>query len=295
MVLKFTKPEATQVRFKGLFYGDWGVGKTTALIQLPKMAYVDMERGSDKYWRTLEAKGSMRIQTTSYFELLEQIRSLAREPHGFLSLGIDPITIAKQDIGEYWTKIFDKYSKTEKEGEMKDYGLRYYAKVKSDLATLRRALLALDMNIIATAHQKDAWKNGQSVGVTFDGDGNKEGYLFDNIFRVQRENGKMIAYTEKQREEKDAPKLPASFEWSYEELCRLIGKDVLERPAKAVPFATATQVAEIKSLMELFGKIESDFETKVFAKHKIDGWDEILEEPASQVISYIKKSMGGSK
>lgn len=291
MALKFTKPEATQVRFKGLFYGDWGVGKTTALIQCPKIAYVDMERGSDKYWRTLESKGSKRLQTTSYFELLEQIRSLAREPHDFLTLAIDPITIAKQDIGEYWTRVFEKYSKTEKEGEMKDYGLRYYAKVKGDLATLRRALLALDMNIIATAHQKDAWKNGQAVGVTFDGDGNKEGYLFDNIFRVQRENGKMIAYTEKQREEKDAPKLPASFEWSYEELCKLIGKEVLERPSKPIPLITQEQLDQIHSLMNLFGKIEPDFESKVFAKHKIDSWEELLTEPATQVIAYIKKQL----
>lgn len=294
-MLKFTKPEASQVRFKGLFYGDWGVGKTTAMIQIPKMAYVDMERGSDKYWRTLEAKGSMRLQTTSYFELLDQIRALSREPHEFLTLGIDPITIAKQDIGEYWMRVFDKHARTEKEGEMKDYGLRYYAKVKSDLATLRRALLALDMNIIATAHQKDAWKNGQTVGVTFDGDGNKEGYLFDNIFRVQRENGKMIAYTEKQREEKDAPKLPASFEWSYEELCKLIGKDVLERPSKPIPLATTEQIDKIKGLMELFGKIEPEFETKVFAKHKIDAWEEILTEPAGQVISYIEKQLKGGK
>lgn len=294
-MLKFTKPEATQVRFKGLFYGDWGVGKTTAAIQLPKAAYVDMERGSDKYWRTLEAKGSLRLQTTSYFELLDQIRSLSREPHQFLSLVIDPITIAKQDIGEYWMKVFDKHAKTEKEGEMKDFGLRYYAKVKADLATLRRALLALDMNIIATAHQKDQWKEGRSVGVTFDGDGNKEGYLFDNIFRVQRENGKMIAYTEKQREEKDAPKLPASFEWSYEELCKLIGKDVLERPSKPIPLASQEQVEQIAKLMDVFAKIEPEFEVKVFAKHKIDSWDEILSEPADQVISYIKKQLGGNK
>lgn len=293
MTLKFMKPEATQTRFKGLVYGDWGVGKTTLMIQLPKAAYVDMERGTDKYWRTLEAKGSKRIQTTSYHELLDQIRALSREPHDFLNLVIDPITIAKQDIGEYWMRIFDKYAKTEKEGEMKDYGLRYYAKTKSDMATLRRALLALDMNIVATAHQKDKWKDGKAVGVTFDGDGEKEGYLFDNIFRVQRENGKMIAYTEKQREEKDAPKLPERFEWNYEELCKLIGKDVLERPSKPIPLATQEQVEKILELMQVFGKVEPDFENKVFAKHKIESWDEILGEPANQVIAYINKQLGG--
>jgi hypothetical protein len=148
------------------------------------------------------------------------------------------------------------------------------------------------MNIIATAHQKDKWKDGKAIGVTYDADGEKEGYLFDNIFRVQRENGKMIAYTEKQREEKDAPKLPASFEWSYEELCKLIGKDVLERPAKPIPIATQDQIEQIASLMTLFSKIEPDFESKVFAKHKIDSWDEILSDPANQVITYIKKQMG---
>ena len=101
----------------------------------------------------------------------------------------------------------------------------------------------------------------------------------------------MIAYTEKQREEKDAPKLPASFEWSYEELCKLIGKDVLERPAKPIPLITQDQLDQIRGLMNIFGKIEPEFESKVFAKHKIDSWEEILTEPASQVIAYIKKQM----
>ena len=127
--------------------------------------------------------------------------------------------------------------------------------------------------------------------MTFDADGEKEGYLFDNIFRVQRENGKMIAYTEKQREEKDAPKLPASFEWSYEELCKLIGKDVLERPSKPIPLINQDQLDTILRLMLLFSKIEPEFEGKVFAKHKIDGWEELLTELTSQVISYIKKQM----
>ena len=60
-MLKFTKPEAVQVRFKGLFYGDWGVGKTTQMIQFPKMAFVVMERGSVKYWISMESNGSLRI------------------------------------------------------------------------------------------------------------------------------------------------------------------------------------------------------------------------------------------
>lgn len=101
----------------------------------------------------------------------------------------------------------------------------------------------------------------------------------------------MMAYTEKQREEKDAPQLPASFEWSYEELCRLIGKDVLERPSKPIPLIGQDQLDEILRLMPIFSKIEPEFESKVFAKHKIDSWEELLTEPATQVITYIKKQM----
>ena len=295
MALKFTKPEATQERFKGMFYGPWGCGKTTAAMQAPKTAYIDMERGTDKYWRTLQAKGSMRFQTTSFYELYDQVRELATTKHDFLTLIIDPITIANQDLRDFWIQIFDKHAKTEKESDMKDYGVRYWGKVKFDMTRLRRALLNLDMNIIAIAHEKAKYENNKDVGVTFDADGNKEGYLFDNIFRVRRENGKMIAYTEKQREDIGQPQLPPSFEWSYEELCKLIGKDILERPAKPIPLATPEQVKKINELMVIFSKIEEDFETKVFAKHKIDAWDEMMTDPAAQVISYIEKQLKGGK
>src|SRR5437762_4989651 len=294
-MLKFTKPEAVQERFKGLFYGPWNSGKTTAAMQLPKAAYIDMERGTDKYWRTLQSKGSLRLQTTSFYELLEQIRELSITKHDFVNLVIDPITIANQDLRDFWIQIFDKHAKTEKESDMKDYGVRYWGKVKFDMTRLRRALLNIDMNVIVIAHEKDRWENNKAVGVTFDADGNKEGYLFDNIFRVKMENGKIIAYTEKQRTDIDQPKLPDYNEWTYAELLRIVGKDILERPAKPIPLASPEKVAEIEKLMEIFGKIETDFQDKVFARQKIDGWDEILSEPAEQVLSYINKQLKGGK
>lgn len=295
MPLKFTKPEAIEERFKGLFYGPWGCGKTTAAMQTSKAAYVDMERGTDKYWRTLQAKGSMRLKTTSFYELIEQVRELSTTKHDFVTLVIDPLTIACQDLKDFWIQIFDKHAKTEKESDMKDYGVRYWGKVKFDMTRLRRALLNLDMNIIAIAHEKAKYENNKDVGVTFDADGNKEGYLFDNIFRVRKENDKLIAYTEKQRTDIGQPSLPPSFEWNYEELLRIVGKDILERPAKPIPLATKEQVAKIKELMVIYGQLDPEFADKVFAKHKIDSWDEIMTDPAAQVITYIQSQLKGEK
>jgi AAA domain len=295
MTLKFTTPEPTEERFKGLFYGPWGCGKTTIAMQTPHAAYVDMERGTDKYYRTLKSVGSKRLKTTSFYDLLEQVRELSTVKHDFVTLVIDPITIANQDLRDFWIQIFDKHAKTEKESDMKDYGVRYWGKVKFDMTRLRRALLNLDMNIIAIAHEKDKYENNKAVGVTFDADGSKEGYLFDNIFRVKQENGKLMAYTEKQRTDLGQPKLPAIFEWTYPELLRIVGKDVLERPAKPVPLITPEQLAKINEMMPIFEKIEPEFADKVFAKHKIDSWDELLTEPATQVISYIEKQLKGGK
>lgn len=296
-MLKFTKPEPVQERFKGLFFGDWGCGKSTAAMQTPKAAYVDMERGTDKYYRTLNAVGSKRLRTTSFEELLEQVTALSREPHEFINLVVDPITVAYQDLRDYWTQIFDKHAKTEKEEEMKDYGMRYWAKVKFDIGRLRRALLNLDMNIIVIAHEKDLYENNKVVGKTFDADANKEGFLFDNIFHVKRQDGKLIAYTKKQRTDLPAgiKPLPDSFEWTYAELSKIIGPEILDRAPTTTPMATQEQIEEILKLMVVFGKIEPDFEDKVFAKHKIKTWDDIQEVPAVQVISYIKKQMGGQK
>ncbi|HHX4254290.1 TPA: AAA family ATPase [Legionella anisa] len=47
MALRARKPETIEKRLKVLFYGDAGVGKTTAAIQFPKPYLIDTEKGAE--------------------------------------------------------------------------------------------------------------------------------------------------------------------------------------------------------------------------------------------------------
>ena len=46
MALRGVKPEKIQKRLKALFYGNSGVGKTTASINFPKPYLIDTEKGA---------------------------------------------------------------------------------------------------------------------------------------------------------------------------------------------------------------------------------------------------------
>jgi GTPase SAR1 family protein len=57
-MLRAKKPTTIQKRFKALFYGAAGAGKTTAAIQFPRPYLIDTERGceNDSYTKLLENK-----------------------------------------------------------------------------------------------------------------------------------------------------------------------------------------------------------------------------------------------
>lgn len=292
MVLKAKKPEPTQERLKMFIYGDKGVGKTTAAMQFPNAFFVDMEKGTERYWKTMQEMGSDRLQTTSFHELSEQVKELSTTNHQYRTLVIDPITIAYDDLKDHWMGIFDKHAEKEKELEMKDYGMRYWAKVKFDGRRFRRLLTKLDTNIIATAHQKNEYENQKVIGQTYDSD-SKDGYFFDFVFRVVRKGKGWMAYTEKKREDLGKPIFPDEFEWSYQNFIKFYGAEHLERAAKPIVLATPDQVNEITHLLENV-KIDEETISKWFKKAEVDNFAEMTMDQVQGCIDFVTKKLQGA-
>src|SRR3990167_357124 len=190
--LKAIKPRPVEKRLKLLVYGPPGVGKTIAALQFPNSYIIDTEKGSDFYFEIIKKNGSVLFQSVNPDEIREEIKELLTTKHEYKTLLIDPITQVYNAIQEKWTRIFEKNTNS-KAGEIQDFGMRYWGKVKSEMKSMQRMILALDMNVIITSHQKDVYgANFSKIGTTFDSMRGDD-YLFDLIFQIEKIGEKRIA------------------------------------------------------------------------------------------------------
>lgn len=295
MPLKAKAPEAKSKRVKMMVFGAPGLGKTTSAINWPKAVIIDMEHGTDNYHETVIKNGSVVLHTTNPDEVKDEIKTLLTEKHDYRTLVIDPVTILYQAIQEKWTRIFSKYADTEKATELQDFGFRYWAKVKSDYKAIMRMLLACDMNVILTAHQKDLYGEGMKK-VGFGSDSMKgDEHIFDYVFQlVMDSKGKRSALTKKERAEMGQAKFPQEFEWSYKNFLVYYGKEALEREATPIPLATPEQVQEVKRLLGIV-KVDDNFEADILTKADVDAWEEMTADKIGKTIDFLSKKLQGGK
>jgi len=291
-MLKAIAPEKVEKRLKMLVYGPAGVGKTTAAIQFPQAYIIDTEKGTSLYSDSINKAKSVVLQTLNPDEIKEELHSLLTEKHNYKTLIIDPITQVYNATQEKWNRVFEKYAKSEKEEELQDFGMRYWGKVKGDFKSLQRLMLALDMNVIVTSHQKDVYGTGfNKIGVTFDSMRGDD-YLFDLVFQVERKNGNLIAKTIKERSEIGKQKFPAEFTWSYDNFKKFYGAQIIEKESTPVAMATKEQVERVKKLIEIV-KVDDETITKWFTKADVDTWKEMNSDTIQKCIDFLEKKVEG--
>lgn len=290
MSLRAKKPEVKEKRLKLFVYGPAGIGKTMAAIQFPNAVIVDTERGTDFYSKTIVKNNSVVLQTVNPDEVRDELRELLTTKHDYRTLIIDPITQIYNSVQEKWTKIFEKHSKSQKDAEIQDFGMRYWSKVKSEFKALQRIILSLDMNVIVTSHQKDVYGAGfNKVGVTYDSM-KGDSYIFDLVFRLVKKGDKRLAITEKERGEIGEQKFPAEFEWTYLNFLNFYGQDIIEREAKVVDMATKQDVAKLNKLIEVV-KVDDDTIQKWLHKANADGFDELTKGQITKCINFVEKKL----
>lgn len=280
MALRGVKPSAIQKRLKALFYGGAGVGKTTAAIQFPSPYLIDTERGAenDQYINLLKQSGGVVFQTTDFDELTREVKSLLTEKHQYKTLVIDPLTTLYNDL-------LDRSA--EKNGT--DFG-RHYAEANKKIKHLLNLLVRLDMNVIITSHAKNEYGQNMAVlGQTFDCY-KKLDYLFDLVFEIQKRARDRIAVVKKTRVE-GFPESD-SFPFSYEEIAKRYGSDVLEKEAEVQKLATKEQIERIKYLIDLL-KVPPETLSKWLDKSHAESFDEMDEGSIQVCINYLQEKIDG--
>ena len=271
--MRAKKPEAVTKRLKLFMYGPAGVGKTTAAIQFPRSYIIDAERGAENYDRLINQSGSVILQTTNIDDVIAEVRALLTEPHEYRTLVIDPITpLFNDSLDKAEAKVGSEFG-------------RHYGEAKKQVKRLTNLLMALDMNVVITAHAKTEYgQKLEKLGITFDGPRGLD-YLFDLVVELDRQVKRRIARVRKTRLEgfPDGD----SFDWSYGAIKERYDAGTLERTAHTVVLATPEQVKEMKALME-FVRLPDGSVEKWFAKAGVDDWADMSSETIAACIKYAK-------
>jgi hypothetical protein len=276
MALRARKPEAVTKRLKLFMFGPAGVGKTTAAIQFPNSYIIDCEKGAENYDKLVTASGSVVFQTNDINELIQEVKALLTEKHEYRTLVIDPITTVYNDLLE--------------KSELKvgtDFG-RHYGEANKMMKRLANLIMALDMNVVITAHAKTEYgQNFSKLGYTFDG-WRQLDYWFDLVIELTKKGKKRFARVVKTRLEQFPDE--DAFEWSYEGIKKRYDVSILEREAAAVSLAAPEQIREIKDLLAIVRLPEGTTE-KWFAKAGVDVWEDMPADVLQKCIEYVKNRL----
>lgn len=281
MALRAVKPEKVQKRLKALFYGGAGSGKSTAAASFPYPYFIDTERGieNDQYVKLLTDNGGVVFQTTDFDELVNEVKSLLSEKHEYKTLVIDPFTTLYNDL-------LDKAALQVGTTFGAHYGLAN-KKVKH----LLNLLLRLDMSVIITCHSKNEYgQNLAILGQTYDGYKKLE-FLFDLCIEVQKRGKDRIGIIKKSRIES----LPdgETFPFSYEEIAKRYGKEMLEKESVPQILASQAQVSEINRLIDLI-KVPQESIDKWLKKAESTCFEEMQSDTIEKCINHLKDKIEGN-
>src|SRR5947209_1886373 len=276
MALRARKPEAVTKRLKLFMYGPAGVGKTTAAIQFPNSYIIDCEKGAENYDKLITASGSAVFQTTDMHEVVAEVKALLTVKHDYRTLVIDPITTIYNDLLE----------KCEQKVRT-DFG-RHYGEANKTMKRLANLIMALDMNVVITAHAKAEYgQNFSKLGYTFDG-WRQLDYWFDLVVELGKKGRKRVARVVKTRIESFPDE--EVFEWSYDAVRARYNVDMLEKQAQAVALASPEQVREIKELLNVVRLPDGTID-KWFAKAGVEIWEDMPAELIGKCIDYVKNRL----
>lgn len=281
---KKAKPSKPKI----LIFGKPGVRKTWVSLDFPSVYYIDAEAGADldHYTDKLQKSGGVYMGpedgANDMKVVVEEIVNLATIEHDYRTLVIDSYSKL------YNTAIQEEYEKIESNGYDMD---KTFGREKKPAISATRKMIRwfdrLDMNVILICHQKDLWKNGEAIGVTFDG-WDKLEYELHLALRIDHIGANFDAVVTKSRLKQfmDGEK----FKWSYEAFAKKYGKDIIEAKAQITEVASPDQVKALQGLLQAV-KVDDATVTKWQSKAEVSDWSQMTSTDIQKCIDFLMKKL----
>jgi hypothetical protein len=278
---------------KGLIFGESGIGKTWFTLGFPAPYYIDTEGGAKgrQYQERLLAAGGAYMGpedgALDFDAVINEIKLLATETHGYKTLVIDSIT-----------KLFQICIANEQErlGDKDAFG----ASKKPAVGAMRRLINwvgRLDMNVWFVAHEVAEWGKNESTGQREEVGKipdvwDKLVYELDLGIRVIR-RGKVypsIGVVHKSR--LTGFPLGETFKLDYPTFAERYGKGVIEAAPKAITLISEENANEIARLVAVLKVPETECE-KVLTKAAASSWAELSEEHGAKTLAWLNNKIKG--
>jgi hypothetical protein len=295
MALRAKKPVLQPNRFRGVIFGNTGVGKTHFVLSMPEVYYIDTE-GVEKYKKFTEmltSNNSEIIAINDLQEIINEVKELLSTKHHYKTLVIDSISVPCAHLSHMEA---ERLAKKSKGTEGTEFGANL-AKVKRLTYQLGILLSRLDMNVIVTAHEKAKYENinGQSTETGKIADVNdKLIYCLGSSFHLYVAGGKRMISVQKTRYSEFKPFEFVEFEDGYGVLKKRFGEEVFLRESIAEKLATKEQIKELIRLINLLN-IPEEKQQKWMTGANSSTFDEMKEEIMVKLIAHLKSQVKGEE
>lgn len=289
VALKGKHPKkAKPAKPKILIYGNPGVGKTWGALDFPSVYYIDCEGGANlaHYTDKLEKSGGVYLGPEDGANdmkiVVEQVIALATQKHEYRTLVIDSYSKL------FNTAIQVEYDRMIEEG--RDMTKSFGAEKKPAIAGTRQLVRwfdKLDMNVILICHEKPLWKDGEQVGVTYDG-WDKLEYELHLTMQIIKQGSSRKARIGKCRLEQFRES--EQIDWGYKPFAERYGLEVIEADAQAVEPATDEQIRVVQELSSVV-KLEDSQRIKWFEKAGVTNWGEMTSDTIQACINHLKSKL----
>lgn len=286
MSLDAVRPEKIQKRFKALFYGGPGLGKTLTSIKFPRPYVFDTEGGceNEEYVDILSKEEGSVLKTLDTHQILSNIQSLRTQKHPFKTVVLDSISYLYQALLE----------EADSNPSIKEGFGGYYRYANKFIKKIILNLLKLDMNVIIICHSKDKYKvNSREMEIEERvPDGPKDlSHMFDLVLEIcmnDRKSFKSVALVKKSRIRNFIEGDVINF--NFQEISEKYGAETFIKDAVPVKMATDQQVQTLQKMIEI---LRIPFETthKWLKKAQVENFREMESGKIQKCIDHLKPKM----
>jgi len=268
-------------RVIALISGDSGCGKSFFVANLKKAIIYDTDIGGGLAYadKRIEANKSLRVEISSYKDLLEDLRTRAKSGSlaPFVTIVIDHVTGLQQEGSTRHNPNL-----TPDFGRSNDAATREWRKI-------REFMRIMDFNLIVTAHLKAKYENDKMVGQISDGPKNIEADFGIVVYLMRKGMSyPSAAKVQKWRRDPSDPRgeVPWTFDFTVDQFEAIAGS-AMGRERVAITPATEAQVKELKELLSVVKLEEGRFE-KWLEKAGAETVEELTAERANEALKLLK-------